>query len=72
MVNCLHSEYCRHYATGDSRPKNHQVRMTIPCKRYIAMDCEMMVEVMTMETFCMGKVQACDLEKVRKVKKGVK
>ena len=66
---CLVQDVCGHFATGDNRPHNHQVRVTIPCQRWMAMDCEKLPLLAELQEFTTGQIFACNIEKIRKIKR---
>ncbi len=65
---CHLQESCPHFDSGDNKPPNHHVRVTVPCKKYLADSCEMSMQVRVF----FGETVACDIAKVAKVKKTFK
>lgn len=41
MKTCQLQDICKVYNSGDNKPPNHHVRLTVPCKKFLACDCEM-------------------------------
>ncbi len=66
---CLYQEVCQHYKTGDSKPNNHHVRATIPCKYWLAMDCGKIGELSVLQEFTTGDVMACNIEKRKRLRR---
>ena len=64
---CLYQEVCRHYKTGDNKPKNHDVRNKYPCKQWLAMDCEKMWLLVELQEFATGEIVSCEVAKVRRL-----
>ena len=44
----------------------------MPCKHWLAMDCEKMSAVLDVYTFTTGRVVACNVQKIGKIKEGLK
>jgi len=64
---CPLQEICQHYSNNTKR-RNHDIRLKNPCIHWLAFDCEKMSEVLVVNEFCTGRVTACDLEKMRRLK----
>jgi len=60
LSKCPIQDICRHFSTGDRKPKNHDVRDKFPCTKFIDMSCELTVEI---QTWAMGLVIACKVGK---------
>ncbi len=72
MNLCFCQEFCLKYETGDTKPKNHDVRNKWPCKRWLAMDCEKIWILGELQEFTTGKVFACETDKIKKIKERIK
>lgn len=59
---CYVQEVCPHYTSGDNKPPNHHVRLTVPCQKYIAGECPMPMEI---QFFFTGEGVACEIEKIK-------
>ncbi len=70
MKQCPISHCCDRYSSGDNKPPNEHVRVTIPCVSWVAMTCDMGVEL----EMWLGHKDgiACDLNKINKIKESVK
>ncbi len=40
-AGCQLQELCIKYNNGTNKPPNHHVRLTVPCNKWLACDCEM-------------------------------
>ena len=60
--NCYLSENCPHYLSGDNKPPNHHVRVTIPCVKYVRDECDMSMHIQLF----FGEEIACNIEEVRR------
>lgn len=69
MKNCPIQEVCHHYTNGTKR-RPHHVRLEDPCKHWLAMDCKSMVQWVEILSVHTGKVFACNIEKVKRIKEG--
>ena len=58
FLKCPCQEFCIHFTTGDSKPKNNDVRDKYICKKYLK-GCEHSLYV---ETMIMGLVVACKIK----------
>ena len=67
MNNCYVSGECPHYLSGDSKPPNHHVRVTVPCRTFLE-GCQMDVDI----RLFFGETVACEIDKIRKIKKAGK
>ena len=64
MNTCYLSDSCPHYGSGDNKPPNHQVRLTVPCVKFLK-GCEMDMSV----RFFYGETIACNIADVREKKR---
>ena len=71
MNLCKEQFHCIRYSSGTSS-RDHFTRDHTPCKHWLAMDCEKMSAVLEVYTFTTGRVIACDVGKIRKIKEGLK
>tara|TARA_R100001530_G_scaffold110835_2_gene78063 strand:+ start:5560 stop:5802 length:243 start_codon:yes stop_codon:yes gene_type:complete len=60
--NCYLSGHCPYYSSGDNKPPNEHVRMTVPCIKHINDECEMSFRVRQF----FGEEIACNIEQVRR------
>lgn len=65
MTGCPLQEVCQHYTNGTKR-RVHHIRITEPCKHYLACDCKVMVAIAELETYALGKEHACSINKRRR------
>ena len=72
LPKCPMQEICQHYTTGDNKPKNNDVRHKISCYKWITMECEKIGILAELQEYATGEVMACNLEKIRKIKRGLK
>jgi len=68
MKNCPISEVCPHYESGDNKPPNNHVRLTVPCVKFVNMSCDMATSI----RLFMGETIACDIEKIKRIKGRIK
>ena len=68
MKFCPIQELCQEYTTGDNKPPNHHLRITLPCKLFLDFSCEESVRIQIF----LGKDMSCDIEKVNRIRKGLK
>ena len=68
---CIVQASCIHYSSGTSS-RDHYTRDHVPCKHWLAMDCEKMSAVLDVYTFTTGRVVACNVQKIGKIKEGLK
>lgn len=68
MKLCPIQEVCRKFKTGDNKPPNNDVRDKYPCKSFLDMSCDMGLRL---QEWIDGPV-ACNLEKIRRIKKELK
>jgi hypothetical protein len=59
---------CPHFITGDNKPRNHHVRVTVPCVKYLDMTCKMPIDI----SLFYGETIACDFRKIQRIKKELK
>ena len=64
MKVCYLSDSCPHYSSGDNKPKNHHVRVTVPCVKFLDMSCEMDISI----RLFYGEEIACEVGKIRRIK----
>jgi len=64
MKTCYLCDTCPYYDSGDSKPTNHHVRITIPCVKYLDMSCQIDTDV----RLFYGETIACDINKMRGLK----
>lgn len=64
MRVCYLQDSCPQYITGDNKPPNNHVRLTVPCRKSVVMSCEMETAV----RLFYGETIACNLEKVQRIK----
>ena len=62
---CEIQERCPHYSSGDNKPPNHHVRSFTPCVKTLDYSCKMDIKI----RLWLGEEIACDLDKVRRLKK---
>lgn len=67
MFLCPIQDLCLHYKSGN-KPPNHDVRSKVPCKSFLNMSCEESVRIQIF----LGETLACNIKKVRRIKKEVK
>ena len=67
MPICPIQDVCNKYLSGDNKPPNHQVRLTVPCKDWLSMECEMGTRLQVWMNN--GEGIACSIAKHSKVKK---
>ena len=65
---CSQQELCRHY-TDSSKRKVHHIRITNPCKHWLALDCEKMLILAELQEFTTGEIMACEIAKINRIKK---
>ena len=65
---CKQQFHCVHYSNG-TVSRDHFTRDNIPCKHWLAMDCEKMDAVVELHQFTTGKPMVCDVDKIRRIKK---
>ena len=70
MKVCANQELCPNYQTGDNRPPNHHVRVTVPCTTYTDMTCDMGTRLEVWNNG--GNGIACDIGKISKIKRALK
>ena len=63
MRICDIQHKCKRYSSGDNRPPNEHVRLTVTCAE-IFKDCEMYIKLRLWD----GQVIACNLEKVNRIR----
>ena len=68
---CLVQEICRHYTNGINK-RGHYPRVTTPCTRWLLMDCEKIGELSILQEYATGEVMACEVAKIRRIKKELK
>ncbi len=61
-LTCYLSEVCIYYDNGTNLPPNHDVRVKVPCKKFLDF-CETEMYIMD----CIGTPISCDLEKMRRI-----
>ena len=61
---CEIQERCPKYDSGDSKPPNHHVRMSVPCVKSLNYSCDMDTQI----RLWLGEEIACNLEKIRRLK----
>ncbi len=61
---CPIQEICPKYHNGDVN-KSHLIRLTHPCKDFLACCCEMSMQL---EMFLTDKPIACDIGKIQRIK----
>lgn len=64
MKTCYLCDTCPHYTSGDNKPSNHHVRVTVPCTKFLDMSCEMDINI----RLFYGETIACDINKMRRIK----
>ena len=67
MKLCPIQELCPHYTNGSKR-KVHHIRLTDSCKKWLDMSCGMGV---SLQVFIKGPI-ACDIQKIKRIKGGLK
>ena len=72
MKHCFVQDICQHYTTGDNKLKGHDTRHHLSCYKWITMECEKIGALAELQEYATGKVMACDIEKIRKIKRGLK
>ncbi len=60
LFKCPIQDICQHFSTGDSKPKNHDVRDKFPCTKFLDMTCILSVEI---QVWAMGLIIACEIKK---------
>lgn len=69
MKLCPMQESCQHFATGDNKPKNHDVRNKFPCQLWLSMRCSQMFALYDIIEYCYGvRLGACDIGKVKGIR----
>lgn len=66
LKNCPIADICQMYDTGDNKPHNHDVRNKIPCKAFLDFSCILSI---TIQQEAMGLTIACDLDKIKRLRK---
>jgi len=59
MPTCQLQEQCHKYDSGDNKPSNHQVRVSVPCIHFLQSNCSMYLEWM----YWQDEEIACDIKK---------
>ena len=62
LKQCPIAFLCQHFDTGDSKPKNNDVRDKVPCKLFLDVSCDLSIRI---QLDAMGLTPAC---KVRRIK----
>ena len=57
--SCPIQDICCHFATGDNKPHNHDVRDKFICTRFLDGSCELTVEI---QTWAMGLTLSCKIK----------
>jgi len=65
---CYLQDICPKYTSGDNKPANHYVRLTVICFGCLKLDCELYIQMMSF----FGETIACDPVKIRRIRKGVR
>ena len=68
MKLCPIQELCPKYTNGTKR-KVHHIRLVETCKSYLDLSCEM---GMRLQVWITGEPIACDIDKVKRLKEGLK
>ena len=68
MKLCIAQEICRHYTNG-TKVKDHFVKVTDPCKRWLALTCEKANLLLELEGWITGKPVACNIDKRNRILK---
>ncbi len=64
MDNCYIAHSCPNYESGDNKPPNEDVRVRIPCVKFINDSCKMCLDLRLHH----GETMACDVDKIKRVK----
>ena len=67
MKLCPIQEICNHFSNGTKR-RSHHIRLSDPCKKWLVMDCERILELGAVIEYATGKPMACNIEKVKRIK----
>ncbi len=68
MKQCPLQELCRDFNTGNNKPPNHDIRNKEICKHWLDMSCSAIPELYKK---IKGKAPSCEIDKVKRIKKGV-
>jgi len=71
MKTCPIQELCNHYTNGSKR-RSHHIRLTDPCNHWLAMNCEKMAILAELTEYATGKVFACNISKIKRIKGDLK
>jgi len=67
MFCCPVQDLCQHFSSGDNKPPNAHVRLTIPCVGWVTMNCKKMECLAELVEFSTGKVFACSIAKHKRL-----
>jgi len=68
MKLCYIQETCPDFEPGDNKPPNNDVRTKYPCVKSLRGVCEMDINLRLHH----GETIACNIEKIREIKEGLK
>ena len=69
---CPVQDVCIHYKITSRFPPNNDVRNKFPCYKWITMECSKMGALAELQEYATNEVMACNIEKIRKIKRGLK
>ncbi len=59
MKVCFIQDNCPYYESGDNKPPNHHIRLTLPCVKFINDACPMPTDI----RLFFGETIACPIDK---------